>query len=579
MENNKMQNEFNKFYDMYGEMYIKQLELETQNKEQAESILKASLEKSIERGETSSTKTGKKLLNVAWQDCHDNMQALIANLSKPKRGVVPAYTPLLEWLIDVYKDKQDNLVHLMTLSSLSTLLNAAFTPKDSSISAVALNIANAILHEADIEDFFSWANEQEGDILKGKLLEKSFNEGIKKRVQQSYRIAYAVNRMHQKGYQGRKWTKEVRQKLGAKLMELAMQASGMFELKENDPNCTDRKGIIDKKRATGIIKNRNLLCVVPTEWLAKTWQKNIDLLSKYAHNFIPTIIPPKEWSSPYGGGYYGAYQNFVSLIRLQGSNDNTFIKQYKRKIASVDLSYIYKALNAMQQTPFKINQNILEISEKIIASGGNLGGFPQIEPYPQLPALTGDYTPEELKEHKKKMVAIIKRNQSRQSRALRTLMAISTARKFAKYDKIYFPWNMDYRGRCYPIPTALSPQGDDITKALLSFAEPYPCKNVDDWKWLAIHGANLAGHDKVSFSERIKWVQDNTTNIIASATDPLGYTWWSKEAENDYPMEFLAFCLEWQKLQKYLTKNNNSCIGFKSGIAIAFDGTCSGLIK
>ena len=567
-----MQEEFNKYHAMYGDKYIQQLELETQNKEQAENVLKASLEKAIGRNEASRSKIGEKLIKVAWKDCHENMQALLDTLDKPKRGVVPAYTPLLEWLADVYKDKLADLVHLITLSSLSTLLNSAFIPKNSSISAVSLSISDTILREATIEDFFNWSNEQEVDVMKGYKLEKSFEDGIKKRVQQSYRIAYAVNRMNQHGYQGRKWNKEIRQKLGAKLMELAIQASGMFELKEVEITRYDHI-----RTENNSLKLKNLLCVVPTEWLAKTWQKNTDLLSKYAHSFIPTIIPPKDWDSPYGGGYYGAYQNFASLLRLQGGSDNIFVKQYKRKLASVDLSYIYKALNAMQQTPFKINQNILEISEKIMASGGCLGGFPQTEPYPQLPELTGDYTEEELKDHKKKMVAIIKRNQARQSKALRALMALTTARKFVGYDKIYFPWNMDYRGRCYPIPTSLSPQGDDITKALLSFAEPAPCEHEDDWKWLAIHGANLAGHDKISFAERIKWVQDNTTNIIASANDPLGYTWWSKEAENDYPMEFLAFCFEWKNLKEYLTKNNNSCIGFKSGIAIAFDGTCSGL--
>ena len=43
-----------------------------------------------------------------------------------------------------------------------------------------------------------------------------------------------------------------------------------------------------------------MLSVVPSEWLEKTWKHNTDLMSKYAHSFIPTIIPSKKWDSPYG---------------------------------------------------------------------------------------------------------------------------------------------------------------------------------------------------------------------------------------------------------------------------------------
>lgn len=565
-------NEFDKFYGMYGELYVKQLELETQFKQDAENVLKASLEKAQQEGEASKTKIGKKLIDVAWNTCRDNMQALIDSVKKPKRGVVPAYTEDLKTLIGIYRKQPEKLVNLLTLSSLSTMLNAVFTVKDASISAVALKITDSILTEANIEKFIQSESMKDEDCLKGSKLAKVIDDGIKKRVQQSYKMKYIQQMMYVKGFQRIKWSKEQRQRLGAKIMEMALKGSSFFSIQELNLNTI--KGVKETGRTN--LKNSDLNCIVPSEWLARTWQKNEEILTKYAHKLIPTIIPPLDWTCPYGGGYYGQLQEFSSLIRLQHDNSNIFIRNYKKKLEAVNLSRVYNALNDMQQTPFVINKNILKVSEEIMASGGNLGGFPATEPYPQLPELTGDYTEQELKDHKKKMVAIIKRNQARQSRCLRALMALSTARKFEPYDRIYFPWNMDYRGRCYPIPTALSPQGDDITKALLLFADPAPCQNLDDWKWLAIHGANLAGHDKISFSERIKWVQDNEVNIIASADDPLGYIWWSKEAENDYPMEFLAFCFEWKRLKSYMSEHGN-CLGFKSGIAIAFDGTCSGL--
>lgn len=561
-------NDFDVYYEKYGDLYLKQLELETLYKQEAENILRMSLEKAQREGTTANTKIGSKLIDVAWVDVSKNMQKLIDDVKKPKSGAVAGYTALLKDLIKIYRSKKDELVNLLTLSSLSTLIDTCFMSNGAGISNVANDIVDNILKEANIVRFIQQENIKDANVLKGNKLEKSLDAGIKKRVQKSYRIQYVNARMRTENYQELKYTREEKQRLGAKLLELATKGSGFFRLEEVDINA-----YVSKNNFKG---SKMLTCVVANDWLIDTWQKNADIQAKFAHKFMPTVIPPKHWTDPYNGGYYGEMQAFSSLIRLDHVNSNTFVKQYKRKLEAVDLSFIYKALNAMQDTPFRINKYILEVSEQILAQGGNLGGFAQTEPYELLPNLVGEYTEEELKEHKKKQVGIIKRNQSRQSKAMRALLSCTTARKYADYDKIYFPWNMDYRGRCYPMTTTLSPQGDDITKALLVFAEPAPCKNADDYKWLAIHGANLAGHDKISFSERIKWVEDNTTNIIASADDPLGYTWWSKEAENDYPMEFLAFCNEWKKLQSYVAERG-SCVGFKSEISIAFDGTCSGL--
>ena len=90
---------------------------------------------------------------------------------------------------------------------------------------------------------------------------------------------------------------------------------------------------------------------------------------------------------------------------------------------------------------------------------------------------------------------------------------------------------------------------------------------------MKIHGANTAGQDKKTLEERIAWVDANEKDILASAQDPLGHTWWSK---HDYPMEFLAFCFEWTKALAYKVEHG-TFVGFKTGLPVSFDGTCSGL--
>ena len=62
--------------------------------------------------------------------------------------------------------------------------------------------------------------------------------------------------------------------------------------------------------------------------------------------------------------------------------------------------------------------------------------------------------------------------------------------------------------------------------------------------WLAVHGANCFGEDKVSFDNRNGWVEENTDKIIQTATNPYEYKWWQ---DADSPWQFLAFVLNGKK--------------------------------
>lgn len=544
-----------KYARQYGDLYRKQLELEAEAKAEAENNMRTSLEQARKDGEAGQSSLGGRFAKFAWKSCRDNIAALIADIKTPKKTTQGLHIEPMKDLLKIYKNKEDALEDMLTLTGLSCSINAVLS-ENVVMSGVASMIGLHIKHEADVEGFYLY-EAQKGNSP--KWIKDSMENGIAQRARESYKIAYAVNRMRKEGYQQLAWSRQAMQVVGANVLEMVLKGSGFFEEGQQK-----------------LDNGKNISCIQMSPWFEKAWNENENRLIANAVQYQPTIIPPMKWTSPTEGGYYGASMLYVSLLRLHYGQENIFTKKYKDKLESVDLSNVYGALNAMQETPFVINQDILKVLKDIYASGGLLGGLPQTEPYAKLPNLPDTATEEELKEHKKKAVHIYRQEEARKSKALRLLMAIKTAEKFSEYDRIYFPWNMDYRGRCYPIPTALNPQGDDIAKALIIFADPQPCQNEDDYKWMGIHGANLSGNDKVSFAERLKWVEDNTTNIIASAEDPLGYTWWYEVSKGDYPMEFLAFCFEWKRLKDYMSKEG-TCKGFKSGLSLAFDGTCSGL--
>ena len=551
--------EYEKYKEQYDDRYDAQLILEDEAKHNAEERMKIILEE-VRRGGTAGQSTlASRLIEHTWETSRTNIRALIAAAQAPKKTTQGTWVPPMKELVSIYRGRVEELENLLILVGHSTAIDCVLLASKTSaqtLSNVALQIGRAIMQEAGIERFFQWS--QETRDIDDKWLCKSMNYGIAQRVRSSYRIVYAVHRMHKEGFAGLKWDKQTELALGAKVLEMLVAGSAYYEMVDHFLN--------DKK----------IKCLAMSEWFRTTWEQNENKAIMNAIKYIPTIIPPKPWTAPQSGGYYGASTLGVKLIRMEGGAGNSFIHSYVNKLNAINLDPIYSVLNAMQQTPFVINRDILRILKSIYASGGELGGVPRTEPIPQLPKLPDDTPEEELKEHKRKMTAIYKQEEARKTKALRCHIALKTAERFAEYEKIYFPWNSDYRGRCYPIPTAISPQGDDVQKALLLFADPSPLAAEEDTKWLAIHGANLAGRDKLPFDERVKWIEDNKDNILASAADPLGFTWWSDVAKNDYPMEFLAFCLEWCKLLDYKAQHGTA-VGFMSSLPVAFDGTCSGL--
>ena len=57
--------------------------------------------------------------------------------------------------------------------------------------------------------------------------------------------------------------------------------------------------------------------------------------------------------------------------------------------------------------------------------------------------------------------------------------------------------------------------------------------------WLKVHVANLYGKDKISFEERVQFVDSELDNIFDAATNPLGGRRWWLNA--DYPWQVCYF--------------------------------------
>jgi len=352
----------------------------------------------------------------------------------------------------------------------------------------------------------------------------------------------------------------------------------------------------------------------------KNGKKLLDTISKYATPFFePMIVAPREWTTIDDGGYLRGEdispKYILNIQKTKTKYDKKFLKNQKKSISKDFLD----AINILQATKYKISKkmlkvvesyltqeiketdrllkekrketkkikkqlqsNIEELSKKTDSIKDNYAGQ-----YKMLKELIADKEElevkkeelqlkrkEELKAYIQKIITL-KKEKKELDKSLRNKRQklkiqqkiVDIANKYKDFENIYFTWQTDFRGRVYPVQALLNPQGESLAKSLLVFSEKKPLGEKGEF-WLKVHGANCYGVDKVSFDERIKWVEEHKEDIQKVATE-------QKPFENmflinaDDPFKFLEFCYEFDD---YLQDKEH----FKSSLPIAIDGSNNG---
>lgn len=394
-----------------------------------------------------------------------------------------------------------------------------------------------------IEDELRFASVR--DIEKKKY--EKLVAGAKKRSSYHYKHIYAV-RQAQRVDTWDRWSRTDRLHVGMKMLDLCMATVGIVEI-------THQK--VEKDQTLKYVR------ALPDtlEWIER---KN-DVTQFLRPVYEPMVVQPRDWTDPFNGGYISSNVKPLKLVKTKN-------RAYLDELKNMDMPIVYEAVNAIQRTPWQINSQVLEVMQQLWETGSELGGLPPREglPMPQVPHDI-DTNEEAKKEFRIASAKIHMQNLSILGQRIGFSIALGIAKRFEIYRKIYFPYQLDFRGRIYAVPH-LNPQGADFQKALLRFANGKPL-GEEGWKWLAIHGANVAGYDKASLEDRVNWVQDNEEEIIRIATDPYNERGWCSSVGDvaiDKPWQFLAFCFEWKGYTEYGDS-------FVSKLPVAMDGSCSGI--
>lgn len=409
---------------------------------------------------------------------------------------------------------------------------------------VAMKLASAL---EDQFKFDVWAK----DINSKKIfnrIKKKITSRTSNRLYRRYNIIRSMSRIEMLEHP--MWSKQEKLHLGSKLIDILVQTTGLMEVKTVQFGRSRRVLYIQANTAT------------------LHWIENVNKEGEGLHPyFYPCVIPPKDWSSPFNGGYHTKKVDSISLIKTRN-------RSYLHEMENHSMPLEYGAINALQRTKWAVNNKLLDIIQQCWETGESWASLPPREDYKVLPSpVQGhkkDMTEDQLESFikwKKKATQVHDMNAKMTSKRIQLVRTLAMARKFRQYKSIYFVYQCDFRGRKYTVNSFLTPQGPDYAKSLLQFSDALPINNVEQRDYFAVHGANAFGYDKVSFSDRVEWVEDNTDMIRQSAKDPFNFRWWTKA---DEPWTFLAWCFEWAEFSE-------TGYGYMSKLPVCLDGSNNGL--
>jgi len=346
------------------------------------------------------------------------------------------------------------------------------------------------------------------------------------------------------------WTHVEKTQVGQLMIDLIIRSTGLIKL-----GSTRSKG-----------KKYSSYTIVPTQETLDMIQDIINQGELLSPAYLPMVTTPKKWTNPSNGGYLSHRLPFIKETH----------KNVKTDLPSSNMDMEFECVNSLQETKWKVNTKVLDVMEKAWEQGRIIGSMPDRNEMELPPRdFPKDLKKQDMDEETKlkfkawkvKATQVYEENIRRKSQILQFMRTLNLAGKFKDFDQIYFPYQADFRGRKYTVSSFLTPQGTEYAKSLLTFGEGLPIENQEQADWLAIHGANCAGVDKVSFTERIKWVLDNEEHILKSAELGLDYDWWT---QFDDAWVFFAFCSEWATLKR-------NGLGVLSYLPIALDGSNNGL--
>lgn len=278
--------------------------------------------------------------------------------------------------------------------------------------------------------------------------------------------------------------------------------------------------------------------VVGTHETVKLLQSHAKKIAAIRPKAKPIIIRPRDWEVIVDA------EGREKLVGGFHNLDVPLIPAMKRGHLFPEPEYL-RALNKIQGTGYQINKVMFDAVSRM------------------------DYLIKVPKKRPTDMTAVRFKRQNNaikaKNRDASKIMEI--AAEYLNEPDIFFVNYADFRGRDYYRQEYLSPQGRDLSKALLNFNRGYKVTTKEAIRWMRINLANLAGQDGLNYNDRVAWVKSNTKKIRVLVNNPKLSAKLMQDA--DKPWQFLAACFDYVA---WMDDPDN----YESKLPNGMDGKCNG---
>jgi DNA-directed RNA polymerase len=279
--------------------------------------------------------------------------------------------------------------------------------------------------------------------------------------------------------------------------------------------------------------------------------------------YRPMISPPIDHSLVCSGGFI--HTNLRKPV-IQRYRDNFFGDQQKPQKFSEPSELVLNGLNSLMKTEWSINEDVLEVMKTLFENNSGLANLPHYSfeefmystPYP-----TDGSKEEQAKwmQDREEMWGTWYKDEQKRGRML---VRLKLAEDLIPWDYFYHVWTLDFRGRGYTVCELLSPQSSDFDRGLITLATRKKLTPEGEY-WRKVHLANLFDQDKISFEQRVQWVDDNWALFLRIKEDPYHNLEWVDNAKKkNKSFQRLAAILD--------ITNPDGC----SNIPVQLDGKCNG---
>ncbi|MCJ1415956.1 DNA-directed RNA polymerase [Xylographa parallela] len=475
-----------------------------------------------------------------------------------------AYSPFLQY---VSPEKLSAVTIIVTLNRMSTI----GIERGTKVANLVAGLGKAIQDESVAEAVKDQSSNRYSRGLGTQERQKQLMRLIKRRLRHNLSLQSKVEldsgvsvQEPLLNFDDQEWPPAVRAQVGAVLVSLLIQAAKIEVVRrgpESRETCKDIQPVFWNSFQYENGKRYGVLRMNAAMSAKLTKEPVSGALSKH----LPMLVEPVPWTKYKQGGFL-----LPGVPVVRAGTQHTQLREYIRAAAdSGDMAQVFAGLDVLGRTPWQINKEVFFAMREVWNSGEALANLPAADPkfeYPPEPGLSADL--QDRRMHTFRIKEIENARAGMHSERCFFNFQLEVARAYLN-ETFYFPHNVDFRGRAYPIPPYLNHIGADNCRGLLKFGKGKEL-GESGLVWLKIHLANVFGYDKASFKERRDFAMNHVKDVYDSANNPLkGSRWWLKAED---PWQCLATCIE---LKNALESPDPT--KFISYLPVHQDGTCNGL--